>query len=170
MRCPGPTFRKNFDDGNRKCYSRANPLHRQLCPQPMAEGLLRNAGGRRFDVSSAGVSPGTVRPEAVMVMHEIGIDISGHWSRSVSDFVDQRFDYVITVCDNAREQCPIFPGQTRLLHWSFDDPAAVTGSESELLAVFRRVRDEIAERVRAFVSAQVSGRNAEETRNLRLET
>jgi arsenate reductase len=118
----------------------------------MAEGLLRQMGGDRFDVVSAGVSPTRVRPEAIEVMKEIGIDISNHHSKSVEQFSGQEFDYVITVCDNANEQCPVFPGRTQRLHWSFDDPAAVEGDEDARLAVFRRVRDEIANRLSLFAT------------------
>ena len=114
----------------------------------MAEGLLRAMAGERFQVASAGVAPSSVRPEAIEVMREIGIDISKHRSKSVDEFTGERFDYVITVCDNAREHCPVFPGDAKLIHWSFDDPA-VTGDET----VFRRVRDEIKERLREFITA-----------------
>lgn len=114
----------------------------------MAEGLLRELAGERFDVDSAGVLPTDVRPEAIAVMREIGIDISQHRSKSVDEFSDREFDYVITVCDNAREHCPVFPGDAKLIHWSFEDPA-VTGDET----VFRRVRDEIKERLREFMTA-----------------
>jgi arsenate reductase len=119
----------------------------------MAEGLLRhlgNAGGDRFEVESAGTRPGRVRPEAIAVMRELGIDISGHRSKSVDEFAGQRFDYVLTVCDNARESCPIYPGHANRLHHSFDDPAAVEGDEEERLAAFRRVRDEIRAYLRGF--------------------
>lgn len=118
----------------------------------MAEGLLREMAREMLDVTSAGVSPSNVRPEAVAVMREIGIDISQHRSKSVDEFSDQEFDYVITVCDNAREQCPVFPGQAKQIHWSFDDPAAAEGDEITRLAVFRRVRDEINEHLRLFVA------------------
>jgi arsenate reductase len=114
----------------------------------MAEGLLRHDGGGKFEVESAGVEPSHVRPQAVEAMREVGIDISGHRSKSVEEFAGQEFDYVITVCDNAKEQCPVFPGKTKRIHWSFDDPAAAEGDEAERLAVFRRVRDEIRERLR----------------------
>ena len=117
----------------------------------MAEGLLRGLAGEVFEVESAGVSPTAVRPEAIAVMREIGVDISNHRSKSVDEFTGQQFDYVITVCDNAREQCPVFPAETKRLHWSFDDPAALVGDEAARLAVFRRVRDEIEERLRRFV-------------------
>jgi arsenate reductase len=118
----------------------------------MAEGLLQQMGGNGFEVFSAGVSPTRVRPEAIEVMKEIGIDISNHHSKSVEQFSGQEFDYVITVCDNANKQCPVFPGRTQRLHWSFDDPAAVEGDEDARLAVFRRVRDEIAKQLRLFLT------------------
>src|SRR5918997_4401528 len=113
----------------------------------MAEGLLRHDGGARFEVHSAGVSPTAVRPEAVAAMRELGIDIAGQRSKSVDEFAGRQFDYVITVCDNARELCPVFPAATRRVHWSFDDPASAAGDEPERLAVFRRVRDEIPARL-----------------------
>lgn len=114
----------------------------------MAEGLLRDLAGERFEVASAGVSPTQVRPEAIAVMRELGIDISHHRSKSVDEFAGQQFDYVITVCDNANEQCPVFPGNTKRIHWNFDDPAAAKGDEQARLAVFRRVRDQIREELR----------------------
>jgi arsenate reductase (thioredoxin) len=119
----------------------------------MAEGLLRHLAGERFEASSAGVSPTNVRPEAIDVMREIGIDITQQRSKSVDDFVGQPFDYVITVCDNANARCPIFPGNATRIHWSFDDPAAIRGNESTKLGVFRRVRDEIRARLQGFVSS-----------------
>ena len=109
----------------------------------MAEGLLRHDAGDRFDVESAGTRPGMVRPEAIEAMKELGIDISGHRSKHVDEFAGQRFDYVITVCDHARESCPVFFGAAKRLHRSFDDPAAGSGSEEERLTLFRRVRDEL---------------------------
>ena len=118
----------------------------------MAEGLLRHLAGDRFEVASAGVSPTHVRPEAVAAMREIGIDISQHRSKSVDEFIDQQFDYVITVCDNANEQCPVFPANTQRIHWSFDDPAAAEGDENSRLAVFRRVRDEILRQLQLFTA------------------
>jgi arsenate reductase len=118
----------------------------------MAEGLLRHNAGDRFEVESAGTKPGQVRPEAIAVMKEIGIDISGHRSKSVDEFADQRFDYVVTVCDSAKETCPIYPGHTNRLHQSFEDPAAVQGSAEERTAVFRRVRDEIRAYLRNFAA------------------
>ena len=110
----------------------------------MAEGLLRHDAGDRFDAESAGTKPGSVRPEAIAAMRELGIDISGHRSKSVEEFNGHHFDYVITVCDNARESCPVFFGAANRLHRSFEDPPAESvGSEVERLAVFRRVRDEL---------------------------
>lgn len=121
----------------------------------MAEGLLRHLASDRFLVESAGVDPTSVRPEAVSVMSELGIDISSHHSKSVNEFVGSHFDYVITVCDHANEQCPVFPG-TKRLHWSFHDPAKVTGSEATILEAFRKVRDEIRARLESFLMEEAS--------------
>jgi arsenate reductase len=110
----------------------------------MAEGLLRHDGGDRFEVESAGVNPSKVRPEAVEAMREVGIDISGHRSKSANEFIRQDFDYVITVCDNARETCPFFPGRAERIHHSFEDPPPSGAADPDsTMAVFRRVRDEI---------------------------
>lgn len=109
----------------------------------MAEGLLRHDAGDLVDVESAGTKPGIVRPEAIEAMREIGIDISRHRSKHVDEFSGQHFDYVITVCDNAKESCPVFFGTATRLHHSFDDPASLDGSEENRLALFRRVRDEL---------------------------
>jgi len=114
----------------------------------MAEGLLRNIAGNRFEVFSAGTRPVGLNPNAVTAMGEIGIDISRHWSKSVDEFAGQQFDYVITVCDNAKESCPIFPGATNRIHHSFEDPAAVPAHQQ--LPVFRRVRDEMSDWLREF--------------------
>ncbi|MBI3782873.1 MAG: arsenate reductase ArsC [Deltaproteobacteria bacterium] len=122
------------------------------CRSQMAEGLLRQLAGERFDVVSAGTEPSTVNPLAIAAMREIGIDISSHRSKSAAEFLREHFAYVITVCDSANERCPIFPFATKRLHWSLDDPATATGTTAERMPVFRRVRDEIAERVRDFVS------------------
>ncbi len=118
----------------------------------MAEGLLRHDAGDRFDVESAGTKPSHVRPEAIAAMNEVGIDISRHRSKSVDEFIGQHFDYVLTVCDNAKESCPIFPGETIAIHHDFDDPAAVVGSEEQRLGVFRRVRDEIRDYLLKFAN------------------
>lgn len=109
----------------------------------MAEGLLRSMAGDDLEVESAGTKPSIVRPEAIAALAEVGIDISGHRSKSVDEFSGRGFDYVLTVCDNARENCPFFPAKTRLIHHSFDDPADATGDFDARLAEFRRVRDEI---------------------------
>lgn len=118
----------------------------------MAEGLLRHDAGGRFEVESAGTKPSRVRPEAIAAMRELGIDISGHRAKSVDEFAGREFDYVLTVCDNARETCPVLPGHAGRLHHSFDDPAAVQGDEAERLAAFRRVRDELREYLRGFTA------------------
>jgi arsenate reductase (thioredoxin) len=107
----------------------------------MAEGLLRHDAGERFEVASAGTKPTQVRSEAIAVMRELGIDISGHRSKSVDEFSGQRFDFVITVCDHAKDNCPVFPSGNTRIHWSIDDPAAVEGSEEKRLAAFREARD-----------------------------
>ena len=117
----------------------------------MAEGLLRQLGGGVVEVASAGTKPGIVRPEAIAVMAEAGIDISSHRSKHVDEFVGDSFDYVITVCDNANETCPVFLGAPTRVHWSLPDPAAVTGSEAERLAAFRKVRQSLDTLLRAFV-------------------
>ena len=109
----------------------------------MAEGLLRAMAGDRLDVFSAGTRPAGLNPNATAAMAEIGIDISGHRSKSVDEFLGQAFDYVITVCDSARESCPVFPGQARQIHHDFEDPAAAPADRQ--LAVFRNVRDELRE-------------------------
>jgi arsenate reductase len=116
----------------------------------MAEGLLRHDAGDRFDVESAGRNPGQVRPEAIAVMEEIGVDISAHRSKHVDEFAGQQFDYVLTVCDNANESCPVLPGRGERLHRSFEDPAALQGSEQQRLAKFRRVRDEVRDYLQTF--------------------
>jgi len=122
----------------------------------MAEGLLRHDAGDRFEVESAGTRPGRVRPEAIAVMEEIGIDISEHRSKSVDEFASQKFDYVLTVCDNAKESCPMFPGHTNRIHKSFEDPAALQGTGEERLALFRRVRDQIRDYLKTFPPAHSS--------------
>jgi arsenate reductase (thioredoxin) len=120
----------------------------------IAEGLLRHDGGAAFQVSSAGAKPSRVRPEAIAVMGEIGIDISRHRSKSVDEFAGQAFDYVITVCDNAKESCPVFPAATKRIHWSLEDPAAVQGSEEERLAEFRRARDQLRSLLSQFAKGK----------------
>lgn len=109
----------------------------------MAEGYLRRVAGDRFQAMSAGIEPKGLNPLAVEAMQEIGIDISHQQSKDVVSLLGQHIPYVITVCDNAKERCPIFPRTYKFLHWSFDDPAAAEGTHDQQLAVFRRVRDEI---------------------------
>ena len=121
------------------------------CRSQMAEGFLRHFAGDRFDMASAGTRPAVLNPGAVDAMREVGVDIAQHRSKNVDELAGQRFDHVITVCDRARESCPIFPGATCLDHWPFDDLAEATGTSEERMAVFRRVRDEIAARIRRFL-------------------
>jgi len=109
----------------------------------MAEGLLEHICSNEFEVYSAGTKPSIVRPEAIKVLAEIGIDISNNRSKSVDEFADRKIDYVLTVCDNAKENCPYFPARTRLTHHSFTDPAEIVGGEEERIAAFRATRDEI---------------------------
>ena len=110
----------------------------------MAEGLLRHSGGDRFEVESAGVAPSSVRPEAIEAMREIGIDIAAHRSKSVDEFIGQSFDFIITVCDQAKESCPVFPGSATRIHRSFEDPPPATVGDYQFrLEIFRRVRDRI---------------------------
>ncbi len=116
----------------------------------MAEGLLRHMAGDRFAVFSAGLLPSYVRPAAIAVMNELGIDISHHRSKSLDEFLDTPFDFVITVCDHATEQCPIFPGPAKRIHWSIDDPVA-PGGEAMQLKAFRRARDELQSSLQRFV-------------------
>jgi arsenate reductase (thioredoxin) len=115
----------------------------------MAEGMLRHLGGERFEVHSAGTEATHVRPLAIRAMDEIGIDISRQESKRLERYLEESFDYVITVCDDANEACPFFPGAANRLHWSFEDPSRAKGSEEEQLAVFRSVRDRIKDRVQA---------------------
>jgi arsenate reductase len=119
----------------------------------MAEGFLRHTGGDRFEAFSAGVKPTQVNPLAIKVMAEVGIDIAGQRAKSVMEFIGQKFDYVITVCDSAQKSCPVFPGRYEKLHWSLQDPALAKGGEEEKLTVFRRVRDEIKNKISQFLSS-----------------
>jgi arsenate reductase len=119
----------------------------------MAEGLLRARAGDRFEAFSAGNEATEVRPLAIAAMAEMGIDVSSQRSKATADLDGRRFDYVITVCDDAKEACPYYPNAAQQIHWRFDDPSAATGSDDERLAVFRRVRDEIAASIDEFVSA-----------------
>jgi arsenate reductase (thioredoxin) len=121
------------------------------CRSHIAEGILRQVAGDVLNVQSAGSNPsGFVHPLAIQVMAEIGVDISGHRSKHLSEFLTQPVETVITVCDNANQSCPIFPGQVNRHHWAFDDPAHASGTEAEKLAVFRHVRDEIRRTFEAY--------------------
>ena len=122
----------------------------------MAEGLLRTMAGDQFDVFSAGTEKTRMHPLAVEAMHEIGVDISGQRSKTVDELSGEQFDYVITVCDRANESCPIFPGATERIHWSFDDPSAARGTDEQRLRAFRDVRERIQQRLRTF-GAMVAG-------------
>ena len=122
----------------------------------MAEGLLRRLAADRFEVASAGTEARGVNPLAVRAMADIGVDLRGHTSKTLDRFLGERWDYVITVCDNANESCPVFPGQVTRLHWSFDDPSAAAGGDEQRLAVFRRVRDEIRTRIAAWLAPQAA--------------
>ncbi len=124
----------------------------------MAEGILRHEGGVEFEVESAGVAPGSVRKEAIQAMTEVGIDISAHRSKSVDEFLGQDFDYVITVCDNAAENCPVFPAKAHRIHQAFEDPPPPTiGSDEHRMNIFRRVRDEIREWMGGFIKSVKEG-------------
>jgi arsenate reductase len=126
-------------------------LHNSARSQ-MAEGMLRAWAGDRYEVASGGTEARGVRPEAIAVMAELGIDISRHTSKTIEGFMGQPWDWLIPVCEEACEACPYVPGAKAVLRWSFDDPSASTGSEAERLAEFRRVRDELATRIRAFIA------------------
>lgn len=126
------------------------------CRSQMAEAFLREIAGEEFEAVSAGTNPIRVNPMAVRVMAEVAVDITGQYSKSVDEMTGQQFDYVITVCDRAREACPVFPGGVNQLHWSFEDPAEARGTEDERLVVFRLVRDEIAARVCDFTQSIAS--------------
>lgn len=119
----------------------------------MAEGMLRAWGGDRFDVFSAGTEATRVRPEAIEVMREIGIDLSGHTSKTLEAFTGDAFHWLITVCDQAREACPTIPGVRQQAHWSIDDPSAFEGDEAARLAAFRVARDHLRDQVRTFLLA-----------------
>jgi arsenate reductase len=128
------------------------------CRSHLAEGLLRSALGDAFEVASAGSNPaGYVHPLAIRAMEEVGIDLSGHRSKHLDEFLDREVETVITVCGNADQACPVFPGQLNRHHWPFEDPAHATGTEEEQFAVFRRVRDEIAKVFGAYAAGRLDG-------------
>jgi arsenate reductase len=127
----------------------------------MAEGYLRHVAPDRFEATSAGIEPKRLNPLAIEAMREIGIDISRQTSKDVVSLLGQHVPYVVTVCDNAKERCPIFPGTWKFLHWSFEDPAAAEGTPDERLTVFRRVRDQIIANIdREFVQGDITRKRA----------
>jgi len=129
------------------------------CRSHMAEGILRHAAGDLLDVQSAGSKPaGYVHPKAIQVLHEIGIDLAGHHSKHMNEFLNRDIETVITVCGNADQACPVFPGQVNRHHWGFADPAHATGTDEEVVAVFRRVRDEIRRVFEAYAAGRREGR------------
>jgi arsenate reductase (thioredoxin) len=131
------------------------------CRSQMAEGLWRMLGKGNWECFSAGSKPaGYVHPMANEVMQEIGVDLSTNRSKHVEEFAGQSFDLVVTVCDSAKEACPVFPGAKQMLHWPFDDPAHATGSSDEVRNVFRLVRSEIADRIQAYLAADAASHNA----------
>ncbi|MCI0586498.1 MAG: arsenate reductase ArsC [Planctomycetes bacterium] len=134
------------------------------CRSQMGEGWLRRLGGDRFEGASAGTEPSVVNPMAIEVMEEAGVDLSGHRSKHLREFSGRHFDFVVTVCDRAKESCPIFPGAPTLLHWSIPDPAAFTGTEKERLRVFRDARDEIRDRIRQFLEDVEGNRRGDSDR------
>ncbi len=117
----------------------------------MAEGIMRSLGGGRLEVYSAGNDPRSVNTNAIRVLKEIGIDISKNYAKHVNEFAGQKFDYVITVCDEAAEACPFFPGETTRLHWPFEDPSKFTGTEEEVLSQYRRVRELIRGKISGWL-------------------
>lgn len=129
------------------------------CRSHLAEGILRAAAGDLVEVHSAGSKPaGYVHPKAIQVMSEIGLDLSGHTSKHMNDFLERKITTVITVCGQADQACPVFPGQVHRHHWGFNDPAHATGTEEEILREFRRVRDEIKRVFEAYAAGLREGR------------
>ncbi len=118
----------------------------------MAEAFLRAMAGDRFEAASAGTEATRVHPLAIRAMDEIGIDLRGHTSKTIDALLGQPWDYVITVCDSANERCPIFPRRTTRIHWSFEDPSQATGTDTERLETFRKIRDEISARIRGWLA------------------
>ena len=127
------------------------------CRSQMAEGLLKHYGNGEFEVYSAGLSPSYVHPLAIKAMAESGIDITNQYSKTVNEFIGQEFSYVITVCGSAKELCPVFSGKYKVLHWSIEDPASTSGTEEETMKVFRKVRQNILEKVKYFVTIFKAG-------------
>ncbi len=124
------------------------------CRSQIAEGFFRHYGGSQVEIFSAGLEPKGVNPRAIQVMKEVGVDISRHTSDHLSKYLGQSFDYVITVCDNAAANCPVFPGAGAKMHWPFEDPAEAVGTEEQILSVFRRIRDDIGIKVKNWLETQ----------------
>jgi arsenate reductase len=122
------------------------------CRSQMAEGYLRHLGAAQFEVFSAGIKPTKVNSLTIKVMREVGIDVSSQKSKSVKEVMDKSFDYVITVCDSARQSCPVFPGNFKKIHWELEDPARAQGAEKEKLLIFREVRNQIKENIVRFIN------------------
>lgn len=137
------------------------------CRSHLAEGILRAAAGDLLEVHSAGSNPaGYVHPQAIAALAEIGLDISGHTSKHLNEFLDREIDTVITVCGNADQACPVFPGQVNRHHWPFDDPAQAEGTEEEIAAEFRRVRDEIRRVFKAYAAGRRDAAGAGKSREI----
>ena len=126
------------------------------CRSQMAEGFFKHFLDNSHEIYSAGLIPTGLNPLATEVMKEIGIDISSQHSKYLGEFLDKRFDYIITVCDNAAQNCPSFPGPAERIHWPFDDPVQASGTDDEILAEFRRVRDEIGNKIRKWLETEFS--------------
>jgi arsenate reductase (thioredoxin) len=148
-----PAFNLKGQNIMNKKYSVLFLCSANSCRSQIAEGLLRHFGEDRFEAASAGTHPTSLHPLAVAVMREIGIDISSHYSKSIDELSRFEFDYVITVCDKAREFCPIFPGATMMLHWNIDDPAAQTGSSEEQTDAFVQAREKLKDLIIKFISS-----------------
>ena len=129
------------------------------CRSQMAEGFLKYLAGKKFEVFSAGVNPTQVNPLSIKVMDEVGVDISNQKSKSAKEFLGQQFDYVITVCNNAKQTCPVFPGQYKKIHWNLEDPAEVQGTEDERMKIFRKTRDKIKDNIGTFLSREINKAN-----------
>jgi arsenate reductase len=127
------------------------------CRSQMAEGMLKHYGNGEFEVYSAGLRPSHVHPLAIKALAELDIDITNQYSKTVNEFIGQEFSYVVTVCGSAKELCPVFPGKYNALHWSIEDPASTSGTEEEMMKVFRKVRQNILEKVKHFVTTNKAG-------------
>ena len=123
----------------------------------MAEGLLKHYGNGEFEVYSTGLKPSYVHPLAIKAIAELDIDITNQYSKTVNEFIGQKFSYIITVCDSAKELCPVFSGKHKSLHWSIEDPASASGTEEEMMKVFRKVRQNILEKVKHLVTKFKAG-------------